>query len=132
MSELVAEQNSAPLITAPLPRAASARGRLVRRFPALLRPARRSAVESSSVSPSGDRLQAGLVASTSLTADRLLLAYRVRLARRGLVEQAAPAAVPGSRAAAFRRGRSTVTVTVTENGRRTGYSVMASLHAGDT
>ncbi len=132
LSELLPEQNTSPLVTAPLPRAASVRGRLVRGFPSALRPARRSAVESSSVSPSGDRLQVALVASTSLKPDRVLLTYRLRLARRGMVEQTAPAAAPGSRAAAFRRGRSVVTVTVTDDGPRTRYFVTASLHTGGT
>lgn len=132
LSELVAEQNSAPLITAPLPRAANARGRLVPQFPGLLGPVRRSAVESSSVSPSDSRLQVGLVASSSLAPGKVLLAYRLRLARRGLVEQETPATAPGSEAAAFRRGRSSITVTVRKDGRRTSYFVIASLHTGGT
>ncbi len=73
----------------------------------------------------------GLVASTPLSPGKVLLAYRLRLVRRGLVEQDAPATLPGSQAAAFRRGRSAVTVTVTRDGRRTSYSVVATLHTAD-
>jgi hypothetical protein len=131
LAQLLPPTNPAPLVTAPLPRAASAEGRLLRSFPDALRPTRAARVQSSSLSPMGDRLQVGLVASTSLSPDQVLLAYRTRLARRGLDETAAPPSVAGSRAAAFRRGDSVVTVTVTREGSRTSYSVHASLRAGD-
>jgi hypothetical protein len=120
-----------PLVTSPLPRAASARGRLVGGFPAALRPAPGSRVETSSVSPADDRLQVALVGSTAMAPGRVLLAYRTRLGRRGMVEQATvPQTAPGSQAAALQRGRSVVTITVTRQGSRTSYSVMASLHTG--
>ncbi|GAA1935284.1 hypothetical protein [Nocardioides hwasunensis] len=130
LSELLGTTSKAPLVSAPLPRAASATGRLVSDFPTLLRPSRASRVTSSSISPSGSRLQVGLVATTALSPDDLLLAYRSRLARSGLGEIATPPTTPGSVAAAFRRGRSTITVTATEDGSRTTYSVHASLHTG--
>jgi hypothetical protein len=120
-----------PLVTSPLPRAASARGRLVGGFPAALRPAPGSTVETSSVSPADDRLQVALVGSTAMAPGQVLLAYRTRLARRGLVEQATPPqTAPGSQAAALQRGRSVVTITATRQGSRTSYSVIASLHTG--
>jgi hypothetical protein len=120
-----------PLVATPLPRAASARGRLVGGFPAALRPAPRSRVETSSVSPADDRLQVALVGTTTLAPARVLLDYRARLGRRGLVEQATtPPTAAGSQAAALQRGRSTVTITVTRQGSRTTYSVIASLHTG--
>ncbi|WP_297626846.1 hypothetical protein [Nocardioides sp.] len=130
LSDLLAEPDVAPLVSKPLPRMASAVGRLVGQFPALLRPTERSAVESSSISPSGDRLQVGLVASTSLAPHEVLLAFRTRLALRGLVERQAPAVVLGSESAAFRRGGSVITLIVSANGGRTTYSVHAALHAG--
>lgn len=120
-----------PLVVTPLPRAASARGRLVGGFPAALRPAPRSRVETSSVSPADDRLQVALVGTTTLAPARVLLDYRTRLGRRGMVEQATtPPTAAGSQAAALQRGRSTVTITVTRQGSRTTYSVIASLHTG--
>lgn len=131
LSELLGPASTAPLVSAPLPRPASARGRLVTGFPAVLRPTRGTAVESSSVSPSGDRLQAGLTGSSSRSPDAVLLGYRTRWTRRGLLEQAAPVAAPGSWAAAFRRGRSVVTLTVSTRGSRTTYVVHASLRAED-
>lgn len=130
LSHLLAATNNAPLVRAPLPRSASAVGRIVPAFPALLRPSRASLVDSSSISSAGDRLQAGLVASTSLAPQDVLLAYRTRFTRRGLSEQALPATAPGSVAAAFRRGPSAITVTVTDEGSRTSYSLHATLHTG--
>ena len=131
LSHLLGAMDTSPLLTAPLPGPARAHGRLVRAFPGLLLPTRASRVQSSSISPSGgDRLQVGLVGSSSLSAAQVLLAYRTRLARRGLAEQVAPVAAAGAQAAAFRRGRSVVTVTVALQGSRTTYSVHASLHTG--
>jgi len=72
-----------------------------------------------------------LVGSTALPPEQVLLAYRTRLARRGLVEQAtAVRTAPGSQATALQRGRSVVTITVTQQDARTSYSVIASLHTG--
>jgi hypothetical protein len=130
LQELLEDVGSAPLVTAPLPRAASARGRLVTRFPAFLRPTRATTVETSGISPSGSRLQVTLTATTSLTPEQVLVAYRTRLGGRGLTEMSAPATVAGSEAAAFQRGRSVVTVTATPDGTRTSYAVHATLHTG--
>lgn len=130
LAELLGPATTSPLVTTPLPRAAAARGRLVARFPVVLRPTRAARVESSSLSPSGDRLQVGLVASTSMSPAEVLLAYRTRLARRGLVELSAPPTLPGSLAATFRRGGSVVTVTVTPDGSRTILSLQAILRPG--
>lgn len=130
LSEPLATARSTPLVTAPLPPAASARGRLVPRFPAFLRPTRATTVGSSSLSPSGQRLQVALVGATSSSPEAVLRAYRVRLARRGLTEQPPPATAGGSQAAAFSRGLSAVTVTVTEAGPGTSYTVHAVLHTG--
>jgi hypothetical protein len=129
LSELLPPANPAPLVTTPLPRGASAQGRLLRQFPDALRPPRGARVESSSLSPMGDRLQVGLVATTSLPPGQVLLAYRTRLARRGMDETAAPPSVAGSQAAAFRRGDSVVTVTVSPRGSGSSYAVHASLRA---
>ncbi|MCY7402933.1 MAG: hypothetical protein LH477_18640 [Nocardioides sp.] len=130
LSELLPAQSSRPLISLPLPRSATARGRLVGQFPKFLRPTRASTVETSSLSPAGDRLQATLVGATLLSPEAVLRAYRVRLGARGLAEDTAPPTVGGSQAAAFRRGLSAVTVTVTAQGAGSSYSVHAVLHAG--
>ena len=130
LSELLDQRHRGPLVTLPLPRAASASARLVTGFPSVLRPTGSSLVETSSLSPDRVRLQVGMVASTSRSLEHVLVAYRRRLIAHGLVEQDAPPAVPGSTAATFRRGPTTVTVTVTVEGSRTTYIVQASLHAG--
>ena len=130
LSELLPPSNPAPLVTTPLPRAATAEGRLLSGFPDALRPTRATRVQSSSVSPSDDRLQVGLVATSAQSPAQVLLAYRTRLARRGMTETATPPSVAGSQAAAFRRDGSVVTVTVTPRGSGTSYSVHASLRAG--
>jgi hypothetical protein len=129
LSELLRRSDPGPLVTTPLPRAASAQGRLLRRFPDALRPTRAARVQSSSISPSGDRLQVGLVATSSLSPEEVLLVYRTRLARHGMTEAATPPSVAGSTAAAFRRGGSVVTVTVTPRGSGAAYAVHASLRA---
>ncbi|MBD3923130.1 hypothetical protein IEZ26_00735 [Nocardioides cavernae] len=129
LSELLAPTNPAPLVTTPLPRSANAQGRLLRQFPDALRPPRGARVESSSLSPMGDRLQVGLVATTSLSPAQVLIAYRTRLARRGMDETAPPPSVAGSQAASFRRGDSVVTVTVSPRGSGSSYAVHASLRA---
>lgn len=130
LSELFDAVSDAPLVRAPLPGAASARGRIVAGYPVALRPTRSTRVESSSVSPSGDRLQVALVGSTRLSVEQVLVAYRTRLADRGLVERETPATNAGSYAAAFQRGDSVVTVTVTPQDGRTTYSVQGTLDAG--
>ena len=117
------------LLPTPLPRGGSAEGRLLRQFPDALRPTRGARVESSSLSPMGDRLQVGLVATTSLSPAQVLIAYRTRLAGRGMEETATPPSVDGSQAAAFQRGDSVVTVTVTPRGSGSSYAVHASLRA---
>lgn len=129
LSELLRRSEPGPLVTTPLPRAASAQGRLLRRFPDALRPPRAARVQSSSISPSGDRLQVGLVATSSLSPEEVLLAYRTRLARHGMTETATPPSVAGSTAAAFRHGGSVVTVTVTPRGSGAAYAVHATLRA---
>lgn len=133
LAELLPAGARGPLVRTPLPRAASARGRLVRGYPAVLRPTRASTVATSSVSPSssasGRRLQVGLVASTRLSPTAVLLAFRTRLGARGLLERPAPAATAGTTAAAFSTGRSTVTLTVTDRGARTTYVLHATLRA---
>lgn len=129
LADLLPPSSTAPLVTTPLPRAASAQGRLLPGFPDALRPDRATRVQSSSVSPSGDRLQVGLVATSSRSPEQVLLAYRTRLARRGMAETASPPSIAGSRAAAFRRDGSVVTVTVTPRGSGTSLAVHASLRA---
>ena len=130
LADLLDQQSNAPLVTSPLPAAASASGRLAPGYPEVLRPVRSTVVESSSISPAGRRLQVALVGTTRLRPDQVLLALRARLTRRGLAEQPAPVAAPDSSAIAFRGGRSVITINVTPAGAGTEYLIDASLHAG--
>uniref|UniRef100_UPI00286E1D53 hypothetical protein n=1 Tax=Nocardioides sp. TaxID=35761 RepID=UPI00286E1D53 len=122
-------RQDASFIGRAFPRNASARGRLVAGFPELLRPLRGSLIATSSVATDEQRLQAALVSTTADSPEQVLRGYRVRLSARGMQEQAAPAAA-GSVAAAFVRGPSTITVTVTREGAWTSYSVYGALQAG--
>lgn len=119
-----------PLLTAPLPRTAAARGRLVAGFPAFLRPIRGSVVETSSVSAAERRLQVALVGSTARRPDAVLRLYRARLSTRGMRETRTPPATAGAEAAAFVLRKSAVTVTVRRERGRTSYSLYGVLHIG--
>jgi hypothetical protein len=110
--------------TAPA-RTAQASGRLVAGYPAaVLGPAPRSRVVSSSVSPSGNRVQLALVAHRSGNPDAVLRYYRIRLGDRGFVE-VPTSAVGGATAAAFQRDDGSVVVT--SGGRPGSYSVFATV-----
>jgi hypothetical protein len=101
----------APLISAPLPKAATARGTVVAGFPrTVISLPPRSTVIFSSVSSEGSRLQAGLEATSSLAPKEVIAYYRKAFSALGLVANTAPA-VAGSTAWAFVRDASTITVT---------------------
>ncbi|KQW48846.1 hypothetical protein ASC77_08960 [Nocardioides sp. Root1257] len=104
---------------------ATARGRLVDGYPSGLLPtAPRATVLTSSVSPSGDRVQVTLVARRGQAPDALLRFYRGRLSGAGFAEDD-PATVGGARAASFHLGANRVVVTVDPGDART-YSVLAT------
>jgi hypothetical protein len=118
----------APLLTGPLPKPAQAQDALAVGYPGTVLPAApRSRITSSSVSPSGDRLQVTLTAVRAGDVDAVLRFYRLALTRSGLTEVPVQA-VGGSQAAAFQRGGSSVVVTVTP-GSTTTYTVFATLAA---
>lgn len=130
LSELVEQVDDGPLVGSVPGRPRSASGRLVRGYPVVLRPARLSRVEDSSVAPAGTVVQVGLTASTTLAPELVLASYRQRLARRGMIERASPSTAEDGHAAAFRRGRSVVTVIAVSEDGRTTYAVHAVLVAG--
>lgn len=99
------------LVSAPLPATASARGSIVKGFPAVIPQAPESTVTFSSVASEGDRMQLGLEATTSVSADGVLSYYRTVFEPLGLVAAPAPA-VEGSAALSFVRGGNGITVTV--------------------
>ena len=86
LSELLPRANARrPSSRRPSPAARARSGRLLRQFPHALRPTRAARVESSSLSPMGDRLQVALVATTSLSPARgpARLPHPPRSARHG-------------------------------------------------
>lgn len=120
----------APLISTPLPKAATARGSIAPGFPTTVIPlAPHSSVTYSSVSPERTRLQAGLDATSELAPDEVLGYYRMTLAPLGLVATPAPAA-GGSMGVAFVRGPSTLTVTASAGAHGSQYSIHGVLVAG--
>lgn len=119
-------QRPRSLLAGRLPAEAQTRGSLVAGYPRRIVPAApRSTVATSSVSPAGRRLQVALVAGTARSADAVLRFYRATFTPLGLVEIPIQT-VAGSDAAAFRRGASSVVVTVTP-GATTSYTVFAVL-----
>lgn len=111
------------LVVAPLPKTASARGKVVAGFPSAVIPlAQGSTVTFSSVASAKTRLQVGLDATSSLDANAVLNFYRTALGSVGLTATATPA-VGGSVALAFVRGADTVTVTASPTGGGSQYTV---------
>jgi len=103
---------------------------LVAGYPGLLRPAPRSRVVTSSLSPSGGRIQVALVARGRTSPDAVLRFYRTRLAGQGFATRPAPA-VGGAGVAAFQRHDGSVVVTVEPRHRgSTRYTVFATLEIG--
>lgn len=103
-----------------------ARGRLVRGYPADLIPSvPSSAIVSSSVAPSSDRVQVALVGRRSTDPAAVLGFYRTVLGGFGFRDTQVRS-VGGAESAAFRRGEDRVVVTVDPAPGRT-YSVYANL-----
>jgi cytoskeletal protein RodZ len=120
----------AALVSSPLPKAASATGKIVAGFPSAVLPlAPGSHVSSSSVSPQGKTLQVSLVAATTTEPLAVMQFYQTHLAALGLSAAQAPANA-GSTAMWFTRGADKITITATAaKGGGTKYIVFGVLHA---
>jgi hypothetical protein len=120
-----------PLVDTPLPPSASARGSIVKGFPAVIPQAPKSAVTFSSIATQDKRMQVGLDATTTISAADVLAYYRTVFEPLGLVAAAAPAA-GGSTALAFARGDNGITVTVSGSvgSSNSHYTVTGVLSAG--
>lgn len=116
-----------PLVSRPLPAAASARDRLVKGYPRTAIPlAPTSTVTTSSVSPSdGRRLRVALTADTDRSPGQILLFYRLHFAKLGFVENAV-STMGDATGAAFTRGQNSATIVVSE----ASYALSAVLIAG--
>lgn len=127
---LPASKHYTALVSFPLPKAASATGKIVAGFPSDALPlAPGSHVSSSSVSPQGKTLQVSLVA-TAANAEPLAVMqfYQTHLGVLGLGAAQAPASA-GSTAMWFTRGTDKVTITVTAaKGGETNYIIFGVLH----
>jgi len=112
------------LVAAPLPEPGSAEGEVVEGFPRDVIPvAPDSEIENTSLAVEGDRVQAGLSASSTTTADAVIEHYRAAFTALGLTERETDA-VPGSTALVFTRGPDNITLTVAERADGTVYTVV--------
>ena len=119
-----------PLVSKPLPKTRSSRGRLVRGYPSDVLPViPGSRVRSSSVSSSPQGVQVAFTGSAPSTAQAVAAYYRLALAPYGFTEAAVPA-VGGSSAVGFTRGGDSLVLTTTPAGKRTTYSLYGLLRAG--
>lgn len=117
-----------PLVSTPLPRPATRKGRLAPGYPGVLAPPRGHIIATSSVSPGGGVLQVGLTASCRRPCDPVKM-LRLRLAGRGFTEISAQAA-ENHPTAGFQRGDDSVTVSVTDRSKkRLDYVLFGVLHA---
>lgn len=116
-----------PLVRSPLPKQASAKGRLAAGHPTLLGQLTGSTVTVSSVSPAGNELQVGLSAVGAGSATDVLAAYRAKIAPLGFTELTVHAA-EGASAVRFTRGHDVVTVSAKSAGKQTDYTVFGLLH----
>lgn len=112
------------LVAAPLPESGSAEGEVVEGFPRDVIPvAPDSEVESTSLAVEGDRVQAGLSASSTNAAEAVIEHYRAAFTALGLTERETDA-VAGSTALVFTRGPDNITLTVAERADGTAYTVV--------
>jgi hypothetical protein len=116
------------LLTGTLPSSASARGALVKGFPAAVPLAVGSKVVSSSVSVSNKTLQAALDAETTSTPAQVVAYYEKLFAKAGLPATENSAA-PDTRSLSFVRGTDSVTLTVTATKTGSRYSLFGVLRA---
>jgi len=121
-TEVLAEQTAAPalppsakrepLVSAPLPATASAAKKLVAGFPAAIALKPKSTIVNSSVSSSGNTMQATLSAKTDADGDEVIAYYEKLFAKIGLAGSPVPS-TGGTESYSFARGNDSVTLTVT-------------------
>lgn len=108
-------------VAAPLPKSASASGKLVDGYPAKVIPqVPGSTVGKSSIASEDRHLQVTLDASTDQKVSDIVAFYRSRLAPYGMYDAAAPA-VAGATSVQFARDGNSVTLTVTPGDKGTSY-----------
>lgn len=124
-----AEQRE-PLVRQPLPKSDSAEGELVAGFPTNLLPiATDATVSSSSVTTEGDRMQAGVEASSPLAVPDVIAYYQAAYAALGLSAREIDA-ISGSSAYAFAQGDNTITLTVVPTASGSTFTLFGAFRAG--
>ena len=101
-----------PLVSGPLPASATSTGALVVGFPSAIPLPSGNTIATSSVSSSGNQLQATLSATTTVDTAELVNWFSLQFAKLRLPGSPVPA-VGGSTAYAFARGDDSITLTVT-------------------
>ena len=120
----------APLVSKPMPGAASAQGKIVDGFPAdALRFPEGTVVVSTSVFPAEESLQVAADAIASLSQDSVAGHFQQVLGGLGFWSEPVPAP-PGERALRFGRGADSVTLTASTTGTGgTRFMLLGNLHA---
>lgn len=116
-----------PLMTGDLPADAAAMQKIVAGFPAVIPIAEQSTIVASSVSSSGNRVQATLEATTTQSPARVTEYYRAAFAALSLPGASAPS-TGGSSGTVFSRGADSVTLTVTPDGDGARYSLFGAIN----
>lgn len=116
-----------PLMTGDLPADAAALQKIVAGFPTVIPLAERSTVVASSVSSSGNRVQATLEATTTQSPARVTEYYRTVFAALSLPGSSTPS-VGGSSGTIFSRGDDSVTLTVRADGDGARYSLFGAIN----
>ena len=119
-----------PLVTAPLPKTASAKGKLVAGFPSEVIPIPSGlTISSSSVATQGDHLQATVVGTSTASEADVQSFYQAAFAKLGMTAAVAPAGASDT-ATTFSRGSDSITVTTTAQTSGTALSIFGVFTAG--
>ncbi len=119
-----------PLVTAPLPKSASAKGTLVAGFPTgVISIPPGMSVANSAIATEGVHMQVTLVGTSAASVGDVQSYFQSVFTELGLTASAAPSA-PGTTATSYTRGSDSITVTTTADSGRTGVSVFAAFTAG--
>ena len=120
----------APLVSRPLPKSASAEGKLVAGFPtSVISLPPKTKVVSSSIATEGDRMQATVVASTAATENTVHRYFDGIFTALGL-QGSETSAAPGTRATTWSNGIDSIVVATSVDGEVTRFSVFALFTAG--
>lgn len=116
------------LYSGPIPKSASASGKLVKGFPSAISVATGSTITNSSISSSGSIMQVTLVARSTASPSKVAAYYVAAFAKLGIPKVSLPANA-GSTAYSFARNNDTVTITITPATGGCRYTVFGVLHA---